>query len=354
MSENLPAKREPLQPQRPQLTSNRKLTELTVDEMVRVSTAFARSQTFKNKGNSMTPEQIFVIILAGQELGLGPSQAVMGIKMIEGKPELSANTMAALVKASGKYDYRVAYGADDDPWCEITFFLTADGSAVGVSRFSKQDATTAGLWRNNYLKFWRNMLFARALSNGAKWYTPDALMVSAYHEGEIEGDAEAPPPPVEHQAVTSPQTTIERPGITVDASPETIARNHVPEHNPDEEQVPEEDVSVMEILTEDLNDPGASEPGYESNPLDFDPVTEPPPPIVEPPSPVVTSDEQVRTATPAQIKLMRVRQKSVGLTDERWHKILREIAGVDHTDRTPFNKVDALLERLQQEATLND
>lgn len=383
---DLPAKPDPLQPQRPKLTSNRKLTELTVDEMVRVSVAFSRSQTFKNKGNSMTPEEIFVIILAGQELGLGPSQAVMGIKMIEGKPELSANTMAALVKSSGKYDYRAEWGTDDDKWCQVTFFSITDGSIVGVSKFTPEMADAAGLRKparsgapSNYEKYWRNMFFARALSNGVKWFTPDALMVTAYHEGETEGDTEAPPPSLPvgpAQATIAPaQPEIAAPPAEDAEKVPVVAGAEPYDRDDDEESIDAEDVEVQQVGLK-VEGPAAGEmlpgesatqamermiseehPGDLENPFAFDPVTEPPPKVVPPPStlpPTVVSDEHYRKATPAQIKLLRFRVNDAGLTEERWKQILFDETGVHHTDKTPFDAVNPLLERLEAEKQLKN
>lgn len=334
---------------RSSISANRKLTELTVDEMVRIATAFARSQTFKNRNSAMTAEQIFLIILAGQELGLGPSQAVMGIKMIEGKPELSANTMAALVKAGGKYDYTVEYGTDEAPSCKIIFKNLEDGSIAGVSSFTKSDAETAGLWRNNYLKFWRNMLFARALSNGVKWYCPDALRVSAYHEGEIEGDTDAPVPELpagagQEPGQIAPARVTDRP---VGQSSLQIEPGEArPEEPIEGEILPGETVSEAMARMEEEEELTPDEIGA---PLESEAEPETGLEPEEAPQVQVEVEDHIRRATPAQRSLMRVKQRRAQLTDERYHEILLEVAGVKHTDKVPFELVDAVLKRLAAE-----
>jgi hypothetical protein len=323
---------EPLKPQKPTISANRKLVELTVDEMSRVAMAFQKSQTFKANREPMTAAEIFVIILAGQELGLGPSQAMMGIKMIEGKPEMSANTMAAMVKAGGKYDYRVEWGADEDKWCEIAFFDVATGESVGVSRFTEQMAQDAGLGKpsrsgqpSNYTKYWRSMFFARALSNGVKWFTPDALRVSAYHEGEIDGDTAAPVPQLD--ATPQPQLTGNTsattgvqgaPGETPepDREPAVVAAGPQEGYDAPEEAVEPDDVSV-EPPTSEL----------------FDPETEPDPPVVAPPS--VTHEDNPRTVSTAQIRLFHVKRKLAGLEEEEAKAIINAICGTPHIDRVP-------------------
>jgi hypothetical protein len=45
--------------------------------------------------------------LAGREIGVRPFQAMTNIHIIQGKATMGANLMAAKVKGSGKYDYRV-------------------------------------------------------------------------------------------------------------------------------------------------------------------------------------------------------------------------------------------------------
>lgn len=352
----------------PEHTRGRKLTNLTVDEMLRIATAFEKSAAFtvpKPGGGSraLVNTELFVIILAGQELGLGPSQSVMGIKMIKGKPEFSANLMASMVRTSGRYDFRTEFGTDEDQWCAVTFFDVTTGSEIGTSRFTKDDAIKADLWKGNYLKFWRNMLFARALSNGVKWFIPDALMVSAYHEGEQDGDTEASVPELPQQpAQTSigPSATITSPvsNTTSAAGPEEAI-------SPDEVTVePDREPAVVAAGTQDAysrnDDPeigmdDVPEPGDEDNPLDFDPVTEPPPPVVAPPT--VAESGNVRTISAAQIGLAHVRARAAQLSKDRYNDIVEEVTGVRHTDKIPAQPrelFDNLLKRLDAEALLVD
>jgi uncharacterized protein YuzE len=115
--------------------------------------------------------QAIVKVLAGQEMGIGSIAAMTGIYIVKGRVTLSANLMAALIKRSGHYNYRVTELSDTA--CEIEF--SENGQVIGISRFTMQDALKAKLSGDNWARFPRNMLFARALSNGAKWYTPDAF-----------------------------------------------------------------------------------------------------------------------------------------------------------------------------------
>lgn len=127
--------------------------------------------------------QAIVKILAGQELGIGPVAAMTGIYIVKGRVTLSANLMAAQIKRSGRYDYRIT--RLDDNGCEIAF--SQEGEAVGTSAFTEADAKAAGLLGGeNWKKFPRNMYFARALSNGAKWYCPDLFAGPVYTPDELQ------------------------------------------------------------------------------------------------------------------------------------------------------------------------
>lgn len=122
--------------------------------------------------------QAMVKIMAGREMGFGPFASMTGINIIVGKPSIGANLMAAAVKAHPKYDYRVKEMTDTA--CEIAFF--EGGAEIGRSRFTIEDARKAGT--KNLDRYPRNMLFARAISNGVRWYTPDVFMGAAVYTPE--------------------------------------------------------------------------------------------------------------------------------------------------------------------------
>jgi hypothetical protein len=131
--------------------------------------------------------QAFVKVLAGRELGIGDIAAMTGIYIVKGRVTLSATLMAALVKRSGRYNYKVL--ALDDAACEIEFY--EDGQAAGRSRFTAEDARAAGLGGDNWKRFTRNMLFARAMSNGVKWYCPDVSTAPVYTPDELGAQVDA-------------------------------------------------------------------------------------------------------------------------------------------------------------------
>jgi hypothetical protein len=145
------------------------------DDAERAAAAMARSGYFND---SREAAQALVKILAGQEMGFGAFSSMSGIHIIQGRPSIGANLMAAAVKRSGRYDYRVVEMTDKV--CSIRFLQ--HGEDLGVSTFTLEDARKAGT--KNLDKFPRNMLFARAMSNGVRWYCPDVFNGSAVYTPE--------------------------------------------------------------------------------------------------------------------------------------------------------------------------
>ncbi len=144
--------------------------EVNMDELQRMAKMLAYSGYFEASTNEVVAvAQMATKILAGRELGYGPFTSVQGIHVIKGKPSLSANLMAAAVKAHPRYDYRVR--KMDNEEVSIEFFENKE--SIGISSFTKQDAIAAQT--QNLSKFARNMLFARAMSNGVRFYCPDVF-----------------------------------------------------------------------------------------------------------------------------------------------------------------------------------
>ena len=134
--------------------------------------------------------QAVVKIMAGAELGLTPFQSMSGIYLVSGRLALQSNVMSGLVRKSKRYDFQVT--KIDDEGCTIDFFDISDKEnkvKLGTSSFGKADAAKSGkINQETYKAYPRNMYYARALSNGARWYCPDAIM--GYHSYEEMLDTE--------------------------------------------------------------------------------------------------------------------------------------------------------------------
>lgn len=143
--------------------------EMTLKETMTLGDTLAKSGFFDDAKDAA---KAVAKILAGRELGFGPMASMTGIHIIQGKIAVGANLMGASVKRDPRYDYRVVKLTDDH--AEIAFY--ENGKELGRSVFTMQDASAAGLnGKDNWRKFARNMLFSRAMSNGVRWYCPDAF-----------------------------------------------------------------------------------------------------------------------------------------------------------------------------------
>lgn len=149
---------------------------LPIKDIKELSDAFAKSGMFTDAKQAV---QAFVKIQAGQEIGIPPFAVMSGIHIIQGKPTLGAGLIASTVKGSGKYDYKVV--KMDEKICSIDFFQGVD--KIGNSTFTIEEAKKAGT--KNLDKFPKNMLFARAISNGVKWFCPDVFSGPVYVPEEM-------------------------------------------------------------------------------------------------------------------------------------------------------------------------
>ena len=89
----------------------------SVDDLARVGEVFVKSGFFADTRDAA---QAIVKVMAGQELGFAPIASMTGVYIVKGKVSLSANLIAAAVKRSGRYTFRVR--KHDATICEIEFF----------------------------------------------------------------------------------------------------------------------------------------------------------------------------------------------------------------------------------------
>ena len=201
------------------------LQRITPTEALSIGKAFAESGMFPDIKSAA---QAIVKIQAGQEIGIPPFAAMSGIHIIQGKPTIGAGVMASCVKGSGKYDYRVVESTEQV--CSIDFFQGKE--KIGNSTFTITDAKKAGT--KNLDKFPKNMLFARAMSNGVKWFTPDVFAGPVYTPEEFDVQPQSVTVDAEAVEVTTPEdalhmineaTTPEAIGIIFKALPKDLHSN---------------------------------------------------------------------------------------------------------------------------------
>ena len=204
----------------------------SVDDLGRIGTMMAKSGYFTDARDAA---QASVKVMAGMEMGFGAFASMTGIFIIQGKPAVGANLMAGAVKANPKYDYRVKKMADDE--VIIEFFEITDGKreSIGTSSFTVADARKAMV--KNLDKFPRNMLFARAMSNGIRWFCPDVFKGNtAYVPEELGADME------EENMVAVEQPEEELKQNITEATPEPVIEGEIiePINNTPAEEKPVE------------------------------------------------------------------------------------------------------------------
>lgn len=146
-------------------------------------------------------------ILMGQELGLSPMASMKNIYVLDGKNGkvtfmVAAATQLALVRQSGKYDYKVLERSTEKAsirFDRIEYLPDGQGGLKrnvldsDVMTYTREDAVIAcaGELRATYQAHPKNMLFWRCVTNGVQAYCPDVLSGPFYTEGEF-GDQGLP------------------------------------------------------------------------------------------------------------------------------------------------------------------
>ena len=189
-------------------------------------------------GDVKTQAQAMVKVMAGAEIGLPPFASMSGIHIVQGKPVLGANLIATLVKNDPRYDYRVK--RSDNEVCILTWY--ENGKPVGESAFSIQEASAAGLTgKQTWKAYPSDMLFARALTRGARRYAPGIFGgAPVYTPDELGVDTDEDGHVVEGQIVN----------VT---TPAANGNNHAPAADtgplPDDEQVIKETAAEQYLAT---------------------------------------------------------------------------------------------------------
>ena len=160
-----------------------------MDDAVRAGKVLAESQYFKDVKNVA---QAIAKIMAGVELGIPPMAAMTGVHIIDGKAALGSNLIASQIQRSGRFKYRIK--EQNAKVCKIEFFELEGEKweSLGVSEFTFEMGKRAGLTDRgqNWKKYPEAMLFARALTQGARLFTPAVFGAPIYTPEEL-GDESA-------------------------------------------------------------------------------------------------------------------------------------------------------------------
>ena len=168
-----------------------------IGELNSVACTVAKSGLFGAK----SPEQAYVAIATGMELGLKPMQALRNIVVIQGKPTFSADGAFAVVRNHPEYGGIEWIKQDaQEASCKITR-ISKGGQLkeTFVGSFSMKEAAAAGLAnKDNWKHYPARMLRARALSFACRDAFPDVLN-GLYTPEEIREVAEVQQEPQERE-----------------------------------------------------------------------------------------------------------------------------------------------------------
>lgn len=192
------------------------------DEAITIAKTFAASGLFKDIGSA---NMAVVKILMGAEFGLAPVAAMNGIHIVQGKAQLSGVLIAHLINKSGQYRCEILELTNEV--ASIEFFQKLDGvwKSKGVETFTKADAQRQGT--QNMAKFPKNMLYNRAMSNGAKFYCPSVFNGMPVYSEDDDFETNAPALPTSGSTADRIKAKIApAPGV-VDVEPEPEPTNEV-------------------------------------------------------------------------------------------------------------------------------
>jgi len=160
------------------------------------------SKFYRNFGDASA---VMTIMLSARELGISPMAALNGgLNIIQGKVEISARMMNALIRRAG---HSIKTVKCTETECEIVGKRNDTEDEESAS-FSIEDAKQAGLVKSGggWSKYPSDMLYARTLSRLARRLFPDVIGC-AYVEGEISG--ESPPNKVQPRKEESIEIEVE-------------------------------------------------------------------------------------------------------------------------------------------------
>jgi hypothetical protein len=199
-----------------------------VEVAFRIGQAAARAGNYKSKNDA----ELALRVKYGMEMGLGPATALQSVTVINGSPALTAAAIAAKLGGHPHYDYEVTEHTDERCTIVVHRFKRNEWRACPPSTFTMQDAQQAGLVRQGpWKQYPKNMLFARALTNAARWhaaevfggavYTPDELGATVNEEGEVvslpaQPEPEPAAPDANAEAIPLPAEALPEPSDTFD------------------------------------------------------------------------------------------------------------------------------------------
>jgi len=144
----------------------------TKSDAYKFAMSFANSM-FCPKVYQGKPDDVYLAMAYGAQIGLNPLLAVQNIAVVNGRPSVYGDAMTAIVMGHPETQaYEDGYKADGTAYCKIT----RKGKTV-YREFSEAMARKAGLWgKDIWAKYPERMLLWRAKGNAIRDLYADVLM----------------------------------------------------------------------------------------------------------------------------------------------------------------------------------
>jgi hypothetical protein len=199
------------------------------------------------------PDVVTAAIMYGDEIGVGPMQALAGIHVVEGRPQPSAELMRALILRAG---HNITVSALTGEMCRISGLRAGHPESNRVTvTWSLDMARAAGLLnKQNWQRYPRAMLLARATGDLARLLFADVIKGLGTVAEDMPDElaawaAQIPddtPPPVAPPRQVTRRKRIPEPGYAVatpdNPGPDGSIDVPLPESVPDGE--PEPDAAI--------------------------------------------------------------------------------------------------------------
>ena len=214
------------------------------------------------------PEAVFAAILFGEELGIGPMQALSSIHVIEGKPGMSPELMRALVARAGhRIDVKEASATKVVLWGK-----RCDNDSEATVTWTMDDAKLAGLaGRGAWKTYPRAMLLARATSELCRMVFADVVAGLSYTPEENASVAgvewgEMPVDPLQGAIAPAPEPTPEPAPIPMADDMDIIEDAVIVDRAdlfPDDDMPPPREPDLEEIFDAVIVEDEPSSPGID-------------------------------------------------------------------------------------------
>lgn len=239
-----------------QLTTTKGFAPATMGEAMEFSKMLADSSMVP-RAYQGKPQDIMVCVQWGYELGLAPMQALQNIAVINGKPSVYGDAMAALVQASPVCDGidETFEGVEGTGEFAAVCIARRKGRQPVTIKFSVNDAKRAGLWNKQgpWTQYPKRMLQMRARGFALRDAFPDVLkgLISAEEAADYPDDAKPRPIKDVTPVPANPLDMIAPPAEPIETI-EAIIATTVEEYVPDLEPINIESAEGYPLMVPDM------------------------------------------------------------------------------------------------------